>query len=289
MARIRTIKPEFPQSESIGRLSRDARLLFIQLWTFVDDAGRARAASRLLASQLYPYDDDAPGLIDDWLEELEREGCVRRYTVNGSSYLDIPKWLEHQKIDKPSGSKLPPFDDPSSLPRETSRDLATDLGPRTKEKDQEDSRCVSAEDGSEEERLSRVFEALWEAYPRRDGPNPKRPSRQAFDRKVVRGADPEAILTAVKNFRRQCNEKGLTGTQYVPQAVTWLNQERFADEEQKPPATVSTSVRIHAGTPQWDAWVNHYRAQGSEPKWLLAKRDWVPPSEWPPEHRQAAE
>ena len=33
VARIRTIKPEFPQSESVGRLSRDARLLFILVWS----------------------------------------------------------------------------------------------------------------------------------------------------------------------------------------------------------------------------------------------------------------
>jgi len=76
MARIRTIKPELPQSQSIGRLSRDARLLFIQLFTVADDAGRSRAASRLLASLLYPYDDDAAGLIDGWLTELRPEGVV---------------------------------------------------------------------------------------------------------------------------------------------------------------------------------------------------------------------
>jgi hypothetical protein len=59
MARIRTIKPEFPQSESMGRISRDARLLFVQLWCICDDHGRTRAASRMLASLLFPYDDDA--------------------------------------------------------------------------------------------------------------------------------------------------------------------------------------------------------------------------------------
>jgi len=42
MARIRTIKPEFPHSESMGRVSRDARLLFVMLFTIVDDEGRAR-------------------------------------------------------------------------------------------------------------------------------------------------------------------------------------------------------------------------------------------------------
>ena len=133
MARIRTIKPEFPQSETIGALSRDARLLFIQLWTIVDDAGRVRAASRMLASLLYPYDDDAPKLIDGWLDELERHDCVRRYQVDGASYLDIPNWLKHQKIDKPSASKIPEFAAHSPKPRECSRKLVTDLGPRTKD------------------------------------------------------------------------------------------------------------------------------------------------------------
>jgi hypothetical protein len=76
MPRIRTIKPEFPQSQSTGRVSRDARLLFILLWTIADDVGRTRAASRMLASLLFPYDDDAPALIEGWLAELERELCI---------------------------------------------------------------------------------------------------------------------------------------------------------------------------------------------------------------------
>ena len=113
MARIRTIKPEFPQSESMGRVSREARLLFVMLWPICDDHGRTRAASRMLASLLYPYDDDARGLIDGWLDELEREGCIRRYTVDGSQYLEVCKWLKHQKIDKPSKPQHPGFDEAS--------------------------------------------------------------------------------------------------------------------------------------------------------------------------------
>ncbi|MCJ2132209.1 hypothetical protein [Methylobacterium sp. E-045] len=140
MARIRSIKPEFPLSETVGVLSRDARLCFILLWTIVDDEGRARAASRMLASLLYPYDDDAPSLIDGWLAELEAHECIRRYDVDGSTYLDIPKWLKHQKIDKPSKSKLPPFDGQSrglANNREASmleyRSKTLDLGPRTRD------------------------------------------------------------------------------------------------------------------------------------------------------------
>lgn len=123
MPRIRSIKPEFPQSESMGRVSRDARLSFIMLWTLADDSGRLRGNSRMLASLLYPYDEDARGLIDAWLFELEKEGCIDRYVVEGDSYIEIRNWLTHQKIDKPSKSKIPAFVEASrtfSKPRERS-------------------------------------------------------------------------------------------------------------------------------------------------------------------------
>lgn len=107
MGRIRSIKPEFPQSESVGRVSREARLLFLQLFTLVDDCGRTRASSRVLGSLLYPFDDDAGELIDGWLAELERERMVVRYAQEGTTYLEICKWLKHQKISHPSPSRLP--------------------------------------------------------------------------------------------------------------------------------------------------------------------------------------
>lgn len=163
MARIRTIKPEFPQSESMGRVSRDARLLFVQMWTLADDSGRLRGNSRMLASLLFPYDDDAPGLISGWLDELEREKCIERYSGDdGSSYVSICNWLDHQKIDKPSESKLPPPN--LDAIREDSRTLSNplessipsraraDQGPRTK-----DQGSRKGEEGSNPLSLSKHF------------------------------------------------------------------------------------------------------------------------------------
>jgi hypothetical protein len=125
MARIRTIKPEFPQSESMGKLTRDARLCFIMLWTIADDSGRLRGNSRMLASLLFPYDKDAPDKIDKWLIELEQVRSIQRYKDDlGDSYLQILNWTSHQKIDKPSVSKLPA--PPSVTIRECSRGFADD-------------------------------------------------------------------------------------------------------------------------------------------------------------------
>jgi hypothetical protein len=132
--RIRSIKPEFWESESLGRVSREARLLFIGLFSCCDDVGRARASSRLLASRLFPYDDDAFKRLPGWIAELEKQGCIRIYVVDGESYLDLPKWANHQKIDKPSASKLPSFDDVREDSREfENNSLGTGNGNREEE------------------------------------------------------------------------------------------------------------------------------------------------------------
>lgn len=135
MGRIRTIKPEFPQSQSVGNLTRDARLLFLLLFTVADDSGTARGNSRMLASLLYPYDKGVDDLINDWLHELEAEGMVDLYVVDGTEYLRLTNWHKHQKVDKPSASKFPPFDE-SSRRLANPRGGIKDQGSRIKEGDQ---------------------------------------------------------------------------------------------------------------------------------------------------------
>lgn len=107
MPRIRTIQPHFPRSTSMTRVSRDARLLFVQLWLAADDAGRLRAAPLALAAQLYPADPDALALLAPWLDELEREDCIERYAVEGADYLRIVNWRAYQTIQHSTASRLP--------------------------------------------------------------------------------------------------------------------------------------------------------------------------------------
>jgi hypothetical protein len=76
----------------------------------------------MLASLLFPYDDDAGVLMGNWLSELENQGCIRVYEVQGSQYLQIMKWSAHQKIDKPSKPQHPSFEDSLDDTLEYSRD-----------------------------------------------------------------------------------------------------------------------------------------------------------------------
>jgi hypothetical protein len=90
------------------RIPRDARFLFVLLWTIADDEGRLLAEPVELADLLFAPDQDAPMFMVHWLDELEREGCIERYQVDGRSYLRIVKWRDYQKIDHPTASLLPP-------------------------------------------------------------------------------------------------------------------------------------------------------------------------------------
>jgi hypothetical protein len=226
VARIRSIKPEFPQSETVGRLSRDARLLFIMLWTIADDEGRSRAASRMLASLLYPYDDDAPKHIGRWLDDLEREECIRRYEVEGAQYLEIVNWLKHQKIDKPSRSRLPAFSEHSPKPREASRSLATDLGPRTLDQDLGEDQ-VSRAVALVSDWPADWFEKFWAQYPKRVE---KKKTQAILDRLRRSGSLPWTTLTA--GVMRYAAAMANTEPKFIKQPPTWLNAGCWDDEPQ---------------------------------------------------------
>ena len=126
MARIRSIKPEFPGDEKLATVSRDARLTFILAWTQADDEGLLSAAPRQLLGSLYPLDESVtPPLLEAWIAEVIAIGRLRwRFTTDGARVLEIVNWKKHQKIDKPSPSKiralLEPLAGSPRLPREES-------------------------------------------------------------------------------------------------------------------------------------------------------------------------
>jgi hypothetical protein len=247
MARIRTIKPEFPQSESVGRLSRDARLLFIQLWTAVDDYGRARAAPKLLSGLLYPYDDDAPSLIGTWLAELHAAGFIRLYQAEGSQYLDIPTWGKHQRIDNAGKSNIPPYEEPSRGDEESTRrepprtaasdgepplDLGKDLG---EEKDLgESANADASRDRPKEKRSKRRPETPIPADHRTSEGNRKRAHELGFSPVEIDRESEKFRAHAQANDRR-CRDWDAAERQW------FLSAAGYAKKQPRPPATDGTA------------------------------------------------
>lgn len=105
MARIRTIKPDFWTDERLTECSMSARLLFIGLLNFADDAGNLARSAKKIKMQIFPADAvDCEPLIC----ELLAHGILIEYSVNGDKYLNIKGFLKHQVINRPSSSCIPP-------------------------------------------------------------------------------------------------------------------------------------------------------------------------------------
>lgn len=106
--RIRSIRPEFYDSESMGAVSWDARFVFECLWSYVQDNGVNRDNARMIRGTCMPYDsDEVIPRIEAALDELEAVGCVVRYTWHGKRLLWLPGFLTYQKIDRPSTCLFP--------------------------------------------------------------------------------------------------------------------------------------------------------------------------------------
>lgn len=118
MARIRTIKPDFFTSLTIADLSLTARLTFIGLWTHVDDAGRCVDDPRLIKAAVWPLDDLTASDVELDLKALSESSLITRYTLNRKRYIAVTGWDEHQRINRPTPSKLPAPEQGDPLPPE---------------------------------------------------------------------------------------------------------------------------------------------------------------------------
>jgi hypothetical protein len=192
----------------------------------------------MLASLLYPYDDDAAALIGGWLDDLEQHACIVRYEVGGSTYLEICNWLKHQKIDKPSASKIPPIVEGSrtfSKPREAS---TTDLGPRTMDLGIEEKQVSPLSETASPPRTQKAppedFLEFWKAYPT----DPIMSRKEALSQwNKLTPEERAAASAAVPAFVTHCR----ANPDYRPvHACRFLSQRRFEgfQQQQAPPGPV---------------------------------------------------
>ena len=106
MARIRTIKPNFWDDTKIGRISRDARLLYIGLWTFSDDIGVVIGDTIWLKSKIFPYDQIQVQQFEKWMNELVTNGFICLLSYKEERFIYLPNFTRHQVINKPNTKDL---------------------------------------------------------------------------------------------------------------------------------------------------------------------------------------
>ena len=84
------------------------------------------------------------------------------------------------------------------------------------------------------------FEDFWASYPKRVG---KGTARKAWAAALKRGANPQTVISAAGRHA-DAWKRADTDRQYIPYPATWLNGERYDDEQlptaPQPPPTSAT-------------------------------------------------
>jgi hypothetical protein len=278
--RIRTIKPEFWRSDDITALSREQRLLFIGLWSYVDDNGVGIDDPRRIAADLFALEDDqkdARDFVRDGLATFSRvlhpeqtTPLVERYEVDGKRYFYVTGWERHQRIDKPGKPRYPlpvdavtSDDGPDGGPdgglfatptRESRESLAPGTGEQGNRGTGEQGTDTPAADASGTGAKPKAprkpkarsdadppgFPEFWQTYPRKVD---KGNARTAFVKALARsGLDAETMTNRVAVWAAHWQRTG-TQENYIPYAATWLNGSRYED----PPPTYLPAVRAAGG------------------------------------------
>ena len=274
MARTRMIKPEFWDDEKLAKVSRDARLLFVGLWSNSDDYGVVKGHPAWLKNRIFPYDEIPLATFDGWLAELGAIRVIIPFLHNGERYFHIRNFCRHQTINRPSGTRNPappetPPGDPGSPHGAFSEDSGIEKG-----RLQEDSRgphgvlrepsmsthgALTAQTETETETetegkekpkggcggktkptgagVRERFARFWKAYPK------KRSKGQA--EKVFFRIDPDEQLlaTMIATIERATTSDDWLKEdgKYIPYPASWLCARGWEDEIAAPPLAGAVS------------------------------------------------
>jgi hypothetical protein len=249
MARIRSIKPEAFTSETLSSLDYFTRWTFAGLWTYFDDHGYGRADARLIRAALFPLDDDATvSKVQKAVTALEEAECLCRFEVDGRTYLHAPNWSNHQKVNRPSASKIPPCPEHDNGP--TGEVLSTHAALT------EDS--VSAHGGltggkeqgtgNREHRSAPAdgaFDEFWTLYPRKVS----KPDAARAWTKAIKRADTAHIIAGL---RAHLPAWASADQKFIPHAATWLNGDRWDDEVASADPEADRAAQLWASIPTSD-------------------------------------
>ena len=237
MARIRTIKPEFYQDEDLASLSEPAFILAAGLLNHADDEGYFKAHPGLIKAAVFPLREPSVS-IHGMLVELSNIGYIRLFEgSDGKNYGQINGFTKHQKINRPTDSKIKDIatEKPSSLIThgilsedslaERNREQGTGKG---KEERNTSNHGAITEDSVRETNTTASscddgFREFWNAYPKKVE---RKKSLEIWKRKKLSSM----TLQIVSDLETRITQDHKWREGFIPNPTTYLNGDRWEDE-----------------------------------------------------------
>jgi hypothetical protein len=215
------IKPEFCSDGKLGKLSRDARLLFILLWMHSDDYGVISGSERFLLGNCFENDESVTNsMLKKWIVELTELVFLIAFEADYKLWYKITNWEKHQKVDKPSKRRNPVFEGKTPELKESGDPLET-LATGSE---------IPEDERERERERERVFVGWWDIYNKKVGDKKKVLAK--FNK--LSEADIEIIKVHTPLYVKSTPE-----AQYRKHPMTYINDRHFMSEDLKPTEGVS--------------------------------------------------
>lgn len=227
MARGRLISKSLGSSRAFhalltvgGKLGEFCQVLYPLVVVNTDDFGRMPGDAFTVKNVVLPSSRRPESDFDRALNVMHEVGLIVRYEANGSIYLQVNKFDEHQPgLHKRTASKFPAIPESPGNSRKF-----PEIPPE--EKRTEGNRREGKGTGTALTReADDLFPEFWEAYPKKKA---KEEARKAWNKRRPDRALLDVMLHAL-SIQRLSSEWLKAGGQYIPNPATWLNGARWTD------------------------------------------------------------
>ena len=242
MARIRTIKPEFWRNPELSTVSAETALLAIGLLNVADDEGWFFANENLLKADIFPLRECSLS-IHGGLTDLSNIGYIRLFlTPDGRRYGHIVNFSKHQKINRPTPSKIKGLQLLTEGSLSTHGGLTAGKERKGKEKDIQQNafagESLSAEPQNTANEIEVMFNTVWDLYGKKVD---KAIALKSFSRLKATPELFEKICSAVRVY-----VKSNPDVKFRKHLATYLNNRCWEDEVWMPADNlVSDAVSFH--------------------------------------------
>jgi hypothetical protein len=208
-----------------GKLGEFCQVLFPLIVANTDDFGRMAADAFTVKNVVLPSSRRPESDFDRALDALHTVGLIVRYEVNGSIYLQVNQFDEHQpNLTKRTRSRFPEFQGNSGISEKVPLNLTESNLKESNVREENPEPALRAVDG---------FDAFWAAYPKKKA---KDDARKAWQKRRPDAALLRVILDALQQQRQSPDWQKENG-RYVPFPATWLNRGQWTDAADEPIST----------------------------------------------------